>query len=80
MQESIKKSLIALMDGIKRADSGVIARETRALDGFLQATGDGIDPRLAHFLGNRSYAKALVLLEGGTAVPRGSCGSGGRGA
>ena len=80
MRESIKKSLIALMDGIKRADAAVIARETRALDGYLQGAGGGLDPRLAHFLGNRSYAKALMLLDGGAAVPRGSCGGRGQGA
>jgi len=79
MQERIKKSLMALMDGIKRADAQAVARETRALDGILDGAGEGLDPRLAHFLRNRSYAKALMLLGGDAGVPGGSCGARGRG-
>ncbi|HEY1792635.1 MAG TPA: hypothetical protein VGG34_06930 [Opitutaceae bacterium] len=33
-----------------------------------------LDPRLAHFLDRRSYAKALALLGGDRAVPAGTCG------
>jgi hypothetical protein len=80
MEESIKKSLMALMDAIKRADAAAIARETRALDGLLAGAGASLDPRLAHFLGNRSYAKALMLLGGDPEVPGGSCGPRGKGA
>ena len=66
MEPQIKESLISLLDGIKRSDGTTIASEMAKLDGYLdRAKAEGnIDPRLEHFLGNRSYAKALAFLGG----------------
>ncbi len=64
MEPQIKESLRTLLDAIKRADGKVIAREMARLDDFLaqgRATG-GLHPQLEHFLGNRSYPKALAFM------------------
>ena len=76
MEPQIKTSLISLLDAIKRSDGGVIAAEMAKLDDFLargRAAG-GLHPQLEHFLGNRSYAKALMFLGGASDIPVGSCG------
>ena len=76
MEPQIKESLVALLDGIKRGDGPVITAEMARLDDFLtqgRATG-GLHPQLEHFLGNRSYAKALMFLGGETNIPAGACG------
>jgi hypothetical protein len=76
MEDRIKQSLIALMDGIKRADGAVIAREMAALDACLAQGRAGLHPQLAHFLERRSYPKALMFLGGEAGIPAGSCGRG----
>jgi len=76
MEPQIKESLRTLLDAIKRADGKVVAAEMTRLDDFLaqgRATG-GLHPQLEHFLGNRSYAKALMFLGGETDIPAGACG------
>jgi len=76
MEPQIKDSLRALLDAIKRSDGNVVAAEMARLDDFLaqgRATG-GLHPQLEHFLGNRSYAKALMFLGGETNIPAGACG------
>ena len=76
MEPQIKESVRALLDGIKRSDGKVIADEMARLDDFLahgRAAG-GLHPQLAHFLENRSYAKALMFLGGETDIPAGACG------
>ena len=76
MEPQIKESLVALLDGIKRGDGPVITAEMARLDDFLtqgRATG-GLHPQLEHFLGNRSYAKALMFLGGEMNIPAGACG------
>jgi hypothetical protein len=76
MESQVKASLVALLDGIKRSDGAVIAREMEALDGYLargQAEGS-LHPQLAHFLEKRSYAKALLFLGGESDIPVGACG------
>ena len=76
MEPQIKESLVALLDAIKRSDGKVVAAEMAKLDEFLargQVTG-GLHPQLEHFLGNRSYAKALMFLGGETDIPAGACG------
>jgi hypothetical protein len=78
--DQIKKSLMALMDAIRRADAAAVAAETQALDRCLDAAGEGLHPQLAHFLRNRSYPKALMFLGGEAAIPGGSCGRKGPGA
>ncbi len=76
MESEIKTALISLLDAIKRSDGAVIARDMATLDDLLaraQAAG-GLHPQLEHFLGNRSYAKALMFLGGASDIPAGSCG------
>ena len=76
MELKIKESLRTLLDAIKRSDGKVIASEMARLDDFLaqgRATG-GLHPQLEHFLGNRSYPKALMFLGGETDIPAGACG------
>ncbi len=65
MAASIKDSLIALLDGIKRSDGETVAREVACLDALALSERDRLSPRLAHFLGNRSYAKALAHIQNG---------------
>lgn len=74
MEAQIKASLITLLSAIKAADGAKIVAETARLDGFLAQHGADLSPQLTHFLGNRSYAKALRLLGGDTAIPTGACG------
>ena len=73
MDTQIKQSLIALMDGIKRSDGQVIALEMARLDDLAQRGKAGLHPQLSHFLERRSYAKALMFLEGDTPAA-GICG------
>jgi hypothetical protein len=40
----------------------------------LERGRPGLHPQLAHFLENRSYAKALMFLGGDTDIPVGICG------
>jgi hypothetical protein len=74
MEERIKESLIALMDGIKRADAGVITSQMTLLDQYLGEGRGSLHPQLVHFLERRSYPKALMFLGGESDIPVGSCG------
>jgi hypothetical protein len=74
MEDRIKESLIALMDGIKRADGDVIASRMADLDGYLSEHRGALHPQLVHFLERRSYPKALMFLGGESDIPVGSCG------
>jgi hypothetical protein len=74
MESQIKESLIALMEGIKRNEGPVIAREMASLDGFLERGKGSLHPQLVHFLERRSYPKALMFLGGESNIPVGSCG------
>ncbi|WP_225919311.1 hypothetical protein [Actomonas aquatica] len=62
------------MSAIQSGDGAVIATEMARLDGFLEAGRGQLPPRLVHFLQNRSYAKALMFLEGEGDIPAGICG------
>lgn len=73
METEIKQSLISLLDGIKRADGAIIASEMARLDEFAARGRAALHPQLVHFLERRSYAKALVFLEGDTPAA-GLCG------
>jgi hypothetical protein len=76
METQIKSALVTLLDAINRADGQTVAAEMAKLDDFLsqgRATGR-LHPQLEHFLGNRSYAKALMFLGGATDIPVGACG------
>jgi hypothetical protein len=74
MEERLKESLIALMDGIKRADGDAVAAQMAVLDGCLERGRGALHPQLVHFLERRSYAKALLFLGGDAGIPVGSCG------
>jgi hypothetical protein len=74
MEAQIKESLIALMDGIKRADGDAIGRHMANLDGYLKESRATLHPQLVHFLERRSYPKALMFLGGESDIPVGSCG------
>jgi hypothetical protein len=74
MEMQIKDSLTALLAGIKVSDGQVIADEMAKLDEYLSRGRAGLHPQLAHFLENRSYAKALMFLGGDTNIPVGACG------
>ena len=72
-ESQIKESLIALLDGIKRADAGVINREMMALEAAVDQGRGALHPQLLHFLEGRSYVKALAHLGGDAGIPTGSC-------
>jgi hypothetical protein len=74
MEASIKESLIALMDGIKRGDGQAISDRMAELDGYLGTGRAALHPQLVHFLERRSYPKALLFLGGDSDIPVGSCG------
>ena len=44
------------------------------LDDLLARGRKTLHPQLVHFLGNRSYAKALMYLQGDANIPAGVCG------
>lgn len=66
MKIQIKQSLIALMNGIKLSDGLVIAEEMARLEEMVGRGRAGLHPQLVHFIERRSYAKALMFLEGDT--------------
>ena len=74
MNADIKESLILLLDGIKRSDGPVIAREMGRLDDWVAKSGRELHPQLVHFLERRSYAKAFAFLGGAADIPAGACG------
>ena len=73
-EPEIKTSLVNLLAGIKQSDGAMIAREMANLDAFLEQGRMQLHPQLVHFLGNRSYAKALMYLGGESDIPVGICG------
>lgn len=74
MEDRIKESLIALMDGIKRSDGEAVAGRMALLDRYLEEGRKDLHPQLVHFLERRSYPKALMFLGGESDIPVGSCG------
>lgn len=74
METQIKESLVALLAAIKAAEGQTVANEMARLDDYLARGRAGLHPQLAHFLENRSYAKALMFLGGETNIPVGVCG------
>jgi hypothetical protein len=74
VEDRIKKSLIALMDGIKRADGEAVASQMALLEGYLAEARGTLHPQLVHFLERRSYPKALMFLGGESDIPAGTCG------
>jgi hypothetical protein len=74
MEDRIKESLIALLDGVKSADSNAVAIQVALLEGYLKDSRGSLHPQLVHFLERRSYPKALMFLGGESDIPVGSCG------
>lgn len=74
METQIKASLNALLSAIKTSDGQTIAAEMAKLDDYLEKGRDTLHPQLAHFLQNRSYAKAVMFLGGELDIPVGVCG------
>ena len=70
----IKACLIDLTGAINRSDTRAMLAAMEQLDVLVAAQGAALDARLAHFLGQRSYAKAIDYLGGAGGVPRGNCG------
>mgnify|MGYP004311453673 CR=1 FL=1 len=58
----------------RESGSGELASAIRSLDEVLGDQEKELRGRLRHFLENRSYAKALVFLEGGE-PEKGTCGN-----
>lgn len=70
----IQGGLIDLVSGMKHPDTHKMLRSMERLDALLASQRDDLDPRLAHFLERRSYAKALEFLGGGRPAS-GACGT-----
>ena len=73
-ETQIKAALMSLFDGISRADATAILTGTETLDGLLGTHRTTLHPQLRHFLEGRSYAKALMFLNGEDEIPAGVCG------
>ena len=58
------KSSLRLITNPKDAKPGDLIRKLKSLDEMLNKNVSNLDPRLRHFLQNRSYEKALIWLEG----------------
>lgn len=63
MEESLKQSLRALLAAVAGGDGAVLKKEMAFLDGVVSEQGRALHPQLVHFLGNRSYSKALAWLD-----------------
>lgn len=74
MESLIKESLTSLLNGISAANGPAIAAEMERLDAFLLGGRAKMHPQLAHYLQNRSYAKALAWLGGEVNLTAGTCG------
>ena len=74
MEPQIKLAVSNLLAAIELGDGSVIAAEMGKLDDFLAAGRGRLHPQLVHFLENRSYAKAHLLLGGESDIPVGLCG------
>lgn len=74
MEAQIRATLISLLTAIKASDGQTVATDMAKLDEYVARGRAGLSPQLVHFLENRSYAKALMLLGGETDIPVGVCG------
>lgn len=74
MEVEIKAAVSGLLEAIKASDGQRVASEMARLDELLERGRATLHPQLAHFLQNRSYAKALMFLGGATDIPVGACG------
>ncbi len=70
----VQGALIDLVSGMKHPDTHKLLQSMERLDALLAAHREELDPRVAHFLERRSYAKALEFLAGGRPAS-GVCGT-----
>ncbi|MAK46770.1 MAG: hypothetical protein CMI24_05910 [Opitutae bacterium] len=64
MINEIRESLLAIISPNDKEDTDLIGT-LRKLDEVVQQKGKEMNPRLRHFLENRSYEKALLWIDGG---------------
>lgn len=64
MINEIRESLLAIISPNDKEDTDLIGT-LRKLDEVVQQNGKELNPRLRHFLENRSYEKALLWIDGG---------------
>lgn len=64
VEAKIRDALIRFDAGIRQSEGAAISAALGELEGYWTQHRAELDPRLAHFLQNRSYAKALAWLEG----------------
>ena len=64
MIDEIKDSLLAIVSTNEK-DKPDLVGALRKLDECVQNRGNEMNPRLRHFLENRSYEKALLWIDGG---------------
>ncbi len=69
----LKEALSAMQLGIKRSDSKLVSGSLKELDEILKSHRSELDPRMVHFLSQRSYEKARMYLEGDSDIPKGRC-------
>lgn len=74
MLDLLKDHLNRLMTASKDGDGAGINAAMGAVDSVLEANRAELHPQLAHFLEQRSYAKALLFLGGAEDIPVGRCG------
>lgn len=74
METQIKTALQGLLAAIETRDAQQSAAKIQQLDELLARGRAALHPQLVHFLQNRSYAKALMLLGGEQDIPVGVCG------
>lgn len=70
----IKQILQEFRGAISKTDSDGIASALGKLDRITREQQREIDPRLLHFLRQRSYEKAFDYLGGESGMPPGNCG------
>jgi len=63
MIDEIKESLLAIVSPNEKEKPDLVSA-LRKLDEFVQERGNEMNPRLRHFLENRSYEKALLWIDG----------------
>ena len=70
--EEIKGCLLTITNP-KDAKEGELSHALKRLDELVSEKSSLLDPKLRHYLENRSYQKALLWVEGGS-PEKGTCG------
>ena len=72
LMEEIKGFLLTITNP-KDVKEGELSHALKRLDELVGNTDSALDPKLRHYLQNRSYQKALLWIEGGS-PEKGTCG------